>query len=315
MLDVGGRMAEDARGATVGLEGSIGGLPGWIKMWNQNCTASLLIVLNLVMARRKLPQRWGPLCVGLLISLFIVRNFLYLDRLSLLVLVPPIAEVWRHGRKRTRRWILAGAGAVLILAQVQSLRRGYGFGALEFLVLYVQSGAINLTLMIDSLEGGHTYGLVTVLSPIYFAAKAFGVRLYDTSPHFLWVWNHAQDAYGTLFQDFGWFAPCTFLPFGFLARWADLGSARTRGSSLKGAATRERVKLLLGYAALSMMFVPAYQGPEFYLTLAAVLAATSAEYRRPRLCFLPLPAARASKPGRPAPRPRWSYPTGQPLTP
>lgn len=276
-INKGGSATQYARGATILVDSSVAGLPGFIKVFNQNCELSMLLVLYWMAERRRFTGLKTKACIAIIVITFALHNFLYIDRLSLLALVPPVYSIWQQGTKRTRRYLATVALFVLILAEVQSQRRGYS--SLNFFVLYVQSGMINTAETMQTFAGPPTYGFQTFLAPVYWVFKSYGHRLFQ-SLHFFWIWNPAQNLYGSLYMDFGWFGPVLFVPVALICSKLDMSTGKANK-----VISRSRVRSFVSFAAASTMFVPAFQGPEFWLTLLMLGVITRIESRYVSFCF------------------------------
>jgi hypothetical protein len=285
LISQGAKAVEAARGATILIDSAEGGLPGFIKVWNQNCTTSALLLILLMANGYKISGFWRIMLASVIAGCYVLRNFISLDRLALLALVPAAYYLWQVSNWRVRKLVLFVGFAVFCLAQIQSMRRDSENGALGFFILYVQSGMINANLMIDSLRGGHTNGFASVLSGLFWVLKAMHISVINPDVQYNFVWNDAHNAYGYLFLDFGFLGPVLMLGAGALAQRMDRrGLYRGLPSDWKVNA-RIRMRTFLAYAALSSMFVPAYLGPEFPITLFSLAAAAWLEGRFPAYCF------------------------------
>jgi hypothetical protein len=283
LLEQGGSAMEHARGDSIGMAAASGGLPGYIKLLNANCVTSLAVVLMMLGEGKRLKGVVGIAMSVMIGACFVLRNIIYIERLTLVILVPLGYHIWRNGGGRVRKHVAVWAGIALALAEIESIRRGYGFGAFGFFALYVQSGMINLSLIQNTFDGAHSFGLMTILTPIYYIAKALGIP-FDVGLTFSWVWNAAQNAYGYLYQDFGIWGPLTLAPFGFLCGHLDQSDGPVFNRSVAGLFLR-RLKILVAYGCLSMFAVPAFHGPELYFVGLCVFLCSWLEIRRPTLCF------------------------------
>jgi hypothetical protein len=285
LISQGAKAVESARGATILIDSAAGGLPGFIKVWNQNCTTSALLLILLFANGYKISGFWRIMLACVITGCYVLRNFISLDRLALLALIPAAYYLWQVSNWRVRKLVLLAGFAVFCLAQIQSMRRDTENGVLGFFILYVQSGMINLNSMIDSLRGGHTHGFASVLSGLFWVLKAMHINVISPDVEYNFVWNDAGNAYGYLFMDFGFWGPVLMLWAGAMAQRIDrLGLYRGLPSDWKVNA-RIRLRAFLAYAALSSMFVPAYLGPEFSITLFSLAAAAWLEGRFPEYCF------------------------------
>ena len=285
LIAQGSKAVEAARGATVQIDSSQGGLPGFIKVWNQNCTSSVLILIFLLAEGRKIKGLIAKFFVALIGLSYIGRNLLTMDRLALLALVPAVYFLWSVSGWKARRSLLIVGAIVFALAEMQSLRRSSENGALGFYVLYVQSGMANTNMMIETLRGGHTYGVASLFSALYWLLKSFGVYIISGDIQYDFLWNDAHNSFGLLFLDFDWLGPLLLLPAGAMAQKLD-SKPLYRGDSRDWKAhLRLRLRALIAYVALSSIFVPAYLGPEFPLTVMGLIVAAWIEGRYPDFCF------------------------------
>ena len=285
LLSQGAKGVETARGATILVDSSAGGLPGFIKVWNQNCTTSALVLIFLLAEGHKVRGLLAKTLAALVAFCYVLRNFIAMDRLALLALVPASYYLWKVGSWRVRKMVLLVGAVVLCLAQIQSMRRDSHNGALGFFLLYVQSGMVNANLMIDTLQGGHTNGFASVFSALYWLLKAVGINVINPNIQYNFIWNDAHNSYGLLFLDFGWLGPVLALGAGAMAQRFDRPALYRGVRADWRVIGRIRTRALLAYAALSSMFVPAYVGPEFTIALVSLAMTAWLEKRLAPLCF------------------------------
>ena len=285
LISQGAKGVETARGATILVDSSEGGLPGFIKVWNQNCTTSALVLIFLLAEGHRVRGMRAKVLACLIAFCYVLRNFVAMDRLALLALVPASYYLWKVSTWRVRKVVLLVGAMVFCLAEIQSMRRDSHNGALGFFLLYVQSGMVNANLMIDTLQGGHTNGFASIFSALYWVLKAVGINVINPNIQYNFLWNDAHNSYGLLFLDFGWLGPALALGAGAIAQRLDrLALYRGVRSDWK-VRGRVRMRALAAYAALSSMFVPAYLGPEFTITLVSLAVTAWLEKRMAPLCF------------------------------
>lgn len=258
----------DIREQTIMLTSAMGGLPGFIKMFNWNSVAAPFCLLALLARGRRIRGIFNVILATTVGIVFLAGTVLRMDRLSSLALMPVIVSLLRRKDQKAVRWVAIAALVVLIAGGVfESIRRRSGQGALDWISLYLQLGTINLDLMMKSVSG-HTFGLAGVFSFVDWIFKGFGIDLLRTPPLFNFAWSDAQNGFGYMYLDFGWTGPIIFLLMGLTAGWID--------SKASQPAQREtlwkELQWFACYAAASLAVVPAYTGFDFWFLIMASCA-------------------------------------------
>jgi hypothetical protein len=296
LMQLGGRYAERARIQTIGLSASKGGLPGLVRMLTGNCNSSLIITVNLLLMGYRLRGIANKALMGVIVCAFLGRLVIMVDRMSLLMLIPFLLQ-WMFTASRRQRWLISLFVLFLFfLGDLQSLRRGYSLGILGFMVQYTQSGMVNLELMMETFNGIPTFGLMTVLSPVFYVFRAFGTDLYVEGSGYSWGWNYFQNAYGYFYHDFLWGAPLIFLFGGAVSARLDKMSPANNPSMKWKTIAGYRTTAMFSYAALSFISVPAFYGIDFYLILGSVFLCSWLEAKHRWLFFAPMRSKSGRRP-------------------
>jgi len=190
---------------TVALGSGDGGLPGYIKVFSENFVVAPLCLLALI-ARGYKVRHIGNYLLGILIGvLFLFGTLLRMDRLSFLALIPVGISIFVRSKNRAAKIASVGCAlSLLLMIVVQSMRRGDGMGMTEWAALYLQLGMVNLGVMIKT-NPAFTYGFAGVFSFATLILSVFGVHLLSGTEIYDSIWSPAQNAFGYMFQDFGWF--------------------------------------------------------------------------------------------------------------
>jgi hypothetical protein len=121
----------------------------------------------------------------------------------------------------------------------------------------------------------YTYGFISIFSSVSFFMKSLGVELVSREPTFDWLWTPAQNAFGYMFLDFGWFGILCFFFGGIISRIVDAHAKASKQTGI-GEPWRE-IQWMFAYACLSLPIVPAYDSVEFpLLIIMSVLIVRSA---------------------------------------
>ncbi len=264
--------AADLQIQTILVSASEGGYPGFIKMFNWNAVIGPFCLLAMIARGYKVRGKLNYFLIAIIAVAFVARIFLRQDRLSILSLIPvsiSIASRFLKSPGQRGAKIAAISGSLLPFAVMvaQSNRRGSDLSMLGWIALYTQVGATNLALMMHSVFQ-HTYGFWGPLSVFAAIGKNFGFDLTSHGPTLRYVWTDVDNAFGYSYMDVGWFGIGYFLIAGGLARYFDIRADEAERAN--STSTIRGVHWILAYATLSLPFVPAYVGIEFWLMLLLV---------------------------------------------
>jgi oligosaccharide repeat unit polymerase len=189
-----------------------------------------------------------------------------MDRLSLLSLMPILYYIFKKIRSRPKKILLMSLPILLIvLIIVQGSRRDSEIGLMGWLGLYVDSGVVNLNLLIHTLDH-HTWGLRGIFSFVTWTFQGFGINIVPPVNYDI-EWNPAQDGFGMMFMDFGWMGIIIFMFIGLICGYID--------SQVPFSKLNEpwlEIQSILSFVFLSYWTVPAYDGIEFWLLLITSIA-------------------------------------------
>ena len=221
-----------------------------------------------------------------------VKVLYSLDRLTIMAVV--IANVFMTVRTRKNLKIKALLVlAFLLLIEFVSQRRIQGQGAGGFIVLYYNLGLVNLQLLLDTLQG-YTYGFSSILSPLNFVLKFFGLP--STGPYSAFEFRYvaAQSLMGYVYQDFGPFFWLFFVALGFLYKTVDR-QALTKKNIYYVTIYFMVLSVTITYAA-----VPGFKAVDFWLGLIVPLVLIRLFVRRARQGVPPPVFAREQRVAPPA---------------
>ncbi len=267
-LAASGDAANQLRYYTVMLPSSEGGYPGYIKMLNWGVVVAPFSLLALMSRGYRVR---GRMCVGLGVligMLYLAGTLLRMDRLSVLALAPVTLSVFRKAGKRGRAVALVGIALLLASVVVQSVRRSGGQGMMGWASLYLQLGMVNLSLLMKA-RIHYAYGLSGIFSFAAWIFKAFGIYVVPDLPGFTSSWDTAQNGFGYMFHDFGWFGTVVFFLAGIFSRRID----QLAGTNInrEGEGQWRELQWILSYGAASIAVVPAYSGFDFWVLLIGVV--------------------------------------------
>ncbi|MGA3010661.1 MAG: hypothetical protein ABSD72_10415 [Terracidiphilus sp.] len=244
------------------LSSADGGLPGIIKVFEENTVIAAFCVLALLARGYRIKTRVNIALAAIICAMFIAGTILRIDRLSLLALGPVSFSLIRQTKSRYGRLIALSCTLLLVvLMAVQSVRRGSEISLIGWVGLYLNLGMLNLGLLINTLNQ-HTYGLAGVFSFVAWLFRGANMHILPSTTY-EFVFNPAQNGFGYMFLDFGWCGVILFVLGGHIGRVVD---NRVDAQGYKGGQWPE-IQWIVAYAILSLPTVPAYSGMEFWLLL------------------------------------------------
>jgi hypothetical protein len=242
-----------------------GGLSGILKMFGAVPLAAYLFSLSLPHFLDLSESDRKRMALLNVVSLVLtgVKVLYSLDRLTIMAVV--IANVFMTVRTRKNLKIKGFLViAFLMLIEFVSQRRIQGQGAAGFIVLYYNLGIVNLQLLLDTLQG-YTYGFASILSPVTFVLKFFGMPASGPPSSFDFRYVGAQSLTGYVYQDFGPFFWIFFLLLGFLYKSID-----------RQALTKRNIYYVTIYftvlsVTITFAAVPGFKNVDFWLGLIVPL--------------------------------------------
>lgn len=244
---------------------SEGGLSGILKMFGAVPLSAYLFslslphFLNLSEVDRK---RMAQVNVVALI-LTGVKVLYSLDRLTIMAVV--IANVFMTVRTRKNLKVKAGLVlAFLLLIEFVSQRRIQGQGASGFMVLYYNLGTVNLQLLMDTLQG-HTFGFSSILSPVSFVLKFFGMP--SSGPPVIYEYRYVAAHYltGYVYLDFGPFFWLFFIALGYIYKTIDRQALTQKNISYVA------IYFIVLSVTITYAAVPGFKSVDFWLGLIVPL--------------------------------------------
>jgi hypothetical protein len=242
------------------LSSSQGGLSGIIKMFHSVPLAVYLLnmsILTFLNTSKNSLERVKKMNKFLLILLFIKVLF-SLDRLTIMGIVSVNVYVMIREKRMFKVRNILLLIITLIVGEFLSKSRLEGYGLFEFLMLYGKLGINNLQLMIDSINQ-YTYGFSTILFPISFIIRFFGIDFISFESNYVWQWNPAQYMVSYAFQDFGYFIFLYFFVIGFIIRSIEYKAKYKKNIRFIA------VYFLTLYCLVSFISVPVIRSIEFWL--------------------------------------------------
>lgn len=161
-------------------------------------------------------KKFKKIQMFLLIGL-LLKSFLVMDRLSLLAILITFLFDFFNKKKINKKGYIYFV-IILFIIEILSRYRLKGYGILKFLILYFKLGIANLGLIVDKGISNYTYGFSTILNPVNFITKYFGIPDLVNFPKHEWVWNPAGFLTSYLYLDFGIGALIVYYFLGFFLK-------------------------------------------------------------------------------------------------
>lgn len=242
------------------LESRNGGLPGYIKIFANAPLAIYLFTFSLYSCINLDEQSLKKIKRLLYFSIFCVllKTLFSLDRLSLLAIT--LTFFYFVGVRGLKVSSILITGLVILLANFISGVRMSGYTLLDFLLLYMKLGLINLQLVIN---GNHdlTYGFQTFFHFItYFDQTIFNFFELEFQKY-EWIWNPALYFVSYGFLDFGYAVIFIYFLLGVFSSKLD------RSITTGKAGFMQVTYFVFLYSFASFFTVPAIRGVEFVLAI------------------------------------------------
>lgn len=240
-----------------------GGLPGIIKMWAYGPLAVFMFsygVKTYLPITKDTERKITNIILFSLVAT-VIKVLISLDRLSILAIVLSfiVSNIQKNTLLRFRNMLFLTL--VIFFATFVSYNRLDDVGVIDFLILYCRLGIVNISILINELRD-HSYGFFTILSPLryiikFFTGQEFGLQNLNYS----YSWHAAQYLLGYAYLDFGYLFFILYVFLGYIASKLDF----------KAAICRVPWAVSIYFSALycfaSFIFVPAFTGLEFWLTV------------------------------------------------
>lgn len=204
------------------------GLPGYLKVLNYAPLGVFLVSSSYYFfcefEREEDKKKLLKLLCGILIILMFKVVF-SLERLTLLAILPVLGYAVFKFSKKQKLWVFFFLGLLLALLVLVTHSRMGDRTIFSFLVLYANLGMSNFQLLIEHFTD-RSYGFNTLLMPLYFIGKTFGVEIeVPVAP--VSIWGNPQYFFGYLYMDYGYFMLIVLVLLGFLlARYQKLINER-----------------------------------------------------------------------------------------
>ena len=271
LLLAGGPLAEQARGAAILTPARDSGLPGFLRMFNAGAVVAAVILLTALAAGARPRGRMARTACLVIALAFVARVVLHMDRLPFMAIIPIAWHLWQRAGMKARS-IVVGCGLICaIVAEVVSRNRGYDFGTLGYVELYIQSGMVNLSYLLQNYNGPWSMGLLTLFSPVYFAAKAANIP-FNVTPIYEWAWSPALNGFGFAYLEWGWASLAVFGLHGSLAGLLDgLAARASLAYHAPSSLLALRLQAMSAYLLLSFVAVPASSASEYHLMVIMIV--------------------------------------------
>lgn len=236
-----------------------GGLGGIFKMLNYGplaiylITSSYLNFYNFDDEETKKIKKINT--ISLIASL--IKVFFSLDRLTIMAIL--LVQIYTNiiKPKMKLKFVLI-IGAVLALGGFITASRMSDSSIFDFLIIYCKLSLVNFQMVIDH-QVDFSYGFQTILSPLIFIFKFFGIDMNIPIAN-VWVWNQAQYFNSFLFMDYGYLSFLLYPLIGYYMNFVELKKQH-------GSRFYTSFYFVLMFTITTFISVPFLRGMEFWLLI------------------------------------------------
>lgn len=261
-----GTSGEEVRDSYL-LSSSEGGLPGVIKMFNNAPLAVYLFLTGISSTLSFDNTTLDKIRRVEVFSLFIVclKVVFSLDRLSVLAII--LSFLFKTSRNGISARFIFFIVLSFSLANFLSQSRLKGYTIIDFVLLYMKLGLVNLQLNINHLFH-FSFGFETFLHPLVYIMPSFVSFLGFSTPSYEWTWNPALYFVSYAYLDFGYLTFMVYILIGCFAAYLDVMIYSANSKYISGC------YLIVLYCLASFVFVPALRGMEFILAVFIAISSS-----------------------------------------